>query len=173
MSLAPTPAQTVGPYLGIGLPWPDGPWAAPEDAPGAIRITGRVLDGDGAPVPDALVETWQAAPAPGDGFRGFARCPTDDDGAWFVVTLAPEPVPGPDGRAQAPHLAVCLVARGLLHRLVTRIYFPEHADANAADPVLAGVPAARRATLLAERTDDGHRFDIRIQGPGETVFFDV
>jgi protocatechuate 3,4-dioxygenase alpha subunit len=137
----------VGPYLAIGMPWEDGPVA---DAAG-VRIAGVVLDGEGQPIPDALVETWD----PSSG--GFARCPTDDDGGWFVVV------------APAPHLAVNVFARGLLRHLVTRIYF----ELDAGDPVLARVPAARRDTLLAQRTDDGYRFDIRIQGPGETVFFDV
>jgi protocatechuate 3,4-dioxygenase alpha subunit len=173
MSLPPTPSQTVGPYLSLGLPWEDGPYAAPEDTRASIRIAGRVLDAAGEPIPDALVETWQADPEPGERFRGFARCPTDDRGAWFVVTLKPGPVPGPDGAEQAPHLAVSVFARGLLHRVVTRVYFADAAQANASDPVLASVPAARRDTLLAQRTDDGYRFDIRLQGPGETVFFDV
>jgi protocatechuate 3,4-dioxygenase alpha subunit len=144
-----TPSQTVGPYLDIGLPWEQGPVADP----GGVRIAGCVLDGAGEPVPDALVETWDAES------RSFARCPTADDGTWFVV------VPRPS----AGHLAVSVFARGLLHRVVTRIYL----DPDPADPVLARVPAARRATLVAERSDDGYRFDIRLQGPGETVFFDV
>lgn len=173
MSLPVTPSQTVGPFFAIGLPWDDGPYAAAEDAPGAIRVSGRVLDGAGDPVPDALVETWQADPPAAAGFHAFARCPADDDGRWFVVTLPPWPVPALGGGVQAPHLAVSALGRGLLHRVVTRVYFPEHAGANAADPVLAAVPAARRATLLARRTDDGYAFDIRLQGPGETVFFDV
>jgi protocatechuate 3,4-dioxygenase alpha subunit len=139
-----TPSQTVGPYLEIGLPWEDGPYA---DRAG-VRISGRVLDGDGDPVPDALVETWDAE----NGL--FARCPTDDDGAWFVVTR------------EVPHLAVNVLARGLLHRVVTRICFDEAAIPD-------GVPGARRETLVPQRTDDGYRFDIRLQGPGETVFFDV
>jgi protocatechuate 3,4-dioxygenase alpha subunit len=173
VALPTTPSQTVGPYLALGLPWPDGPWAAAEGTPDALWITGVVLDGDGAPVPDAVVETWQADPPPHEGFRGFARCPTDDDGAWFVSTLRPGPVPGPGGVPQAPHLDVSVLARGLLNRVVTRIYLADEVEANAADPVLHTVPAERRATLLAQPSDDGYRFDIRLQGPGETVFFDV
>ena len=134
----------------------------------AIRIAGVVVDGAGDPIRDALVETWQTEPSPGPGFRAFGRCPTRDDGSWFIFTLPPLAVDG-----QAPHLAVNLFARGLLHRLVTRIYFADQSEANATDPVLSRVPAGRRDTLLAESTDDGYRFDIRIQGPGETVFFDV
>ena len=173
MSPPLTPSQTVGPYLALGLPWEDGPYAAAQGAPGAIRISGRVLDGSGDPIPDALVETWQSSPGPHDGFRGFARCPSDDDGRWFAVTLRPRPVPGPAGTTQAPHLDVSVFARGMLHRVVTRIYFADEADANATDPVLSSVPANRRETLLAQLEGEDHRFDIRIQGIGETVFFDV
>ena len=173
MSPPVTPSQTVGPYLAIGLPWEDGPYAAAERAAGAVRISGQVLDGGGDAIPDALVETWQSSPAPDDDFRGFARCATDDDGRWSVVTLRPALVPGPDGATQAPHLDVSVFARGMLHRVVTRIYLADEEVANAADPVLATVPADRRETLLAQLADDGYRFDIRIQGLGETVFFDV
>jgi len=162
LTLGKTPSQTVGPYFAIGLPWDDGPFAVAEGTAGAIRISGKVLDGAGTPIPDALVETWQPRPA------GFARCPTDDEGGWFVVVSPPDPVGG-----QAPHVAVNLLARGLLHRVVTRIYFADLVDANAADLVLRSVPADRRDTLLAKRTEHGYRFDIRIQGPDETVFFDV
>ena len=199
MSLPITPSQTVGPYLAIGLPWPDGPYVVPEGTPGAITISGRVLDGAGEPVPDALVETWQADPdgrfdhpddprgpaAPANPeFRGFGRCPTDDDGQYRIVTLRPGAVPGPDGRPQAPHLDVSVFARGLLDRVVTRIYLADEAAANAADPVLGSIPDPdRRATLIAAADPAGpaepvgegmaFRFDIRLQGSGETVFFDV
>ncbi len=168
----PTPSQTVGPYFAVALTWEDGPFAVSPGVPGAIRLAGRVLDGAGVPVRDALVETWQADPPAGPGFRGFARCPTDDDGAFAVVTLLPGPVPGPGGTTQAPHVDVGVLARGLLRRVVTRAYFAEHAALHAADPVLARVPDARRATLLASAQADGtHRFDVRLQGEGETVFF--
>ena len=140
----PTPSQTVGPYLAIGLPWERGPVADT----GGVRISGVVYDGAGAPIPDALVETWQHDPP------AYARCPTDDEGRWHVI------VP------HAPCLAVHVFARGLLRHLTTRICLDESA-------VPVSVPADRRDTLLADRTDDGYRFDIRIQGPGETVFFDV
>lgn len=173
MSLPLTPSQTVGPYLALGLPWEHGPYAVPEGSAEAIRISGRVLDGAGDPIPDALVETWQSDPEPSERFRGFARCPTDDEGRWFVVTLRPGRVPGPQGASQAPHLDVSVLARGMLNRAVTRIYFADQHEANAVDPVLASAPAERRATLLANLEDDGYRFDIRIQGPDETVFFDV
>ena len=162
----------MGPFLTLGLPWDDGPYAVAEDAEGAVRIRGRVLDGADEPVVDALVETWQADPVR-DGFLGFARCPTDDEGAWHVVTTMPGEVAGPGGGAQAPHLDVSVFARGLLRRVVTRIYFADRDAANAVDPVLTAVVADRRETLMAQPTDDGYRFDIRLQGPGETVFFDV
>jgi protocatechuate 3,4-dioxygenase, alpha subunit len=184
---ATTPSQTVGPYFAIGLPWEAGPHAVPPGTPGAIRIAGVVCDGAGQPVPDNLIETWQADPAgrfadlhghagPSEleGFRGFARSGFEaGDGGWGIVTVKPGAVAGPGGAAQAPHIAVSVFARGLLHRCVTRIYFADEEAANAADPVLASVPADRRATLLAQPTDDGYRFDIRLQGPGETVFFAV
>ncbi len=157
----------------------------PEGTPGAIRITGTVYDGDGNPVPDCLIETWQADPAGRfadlhghgerselDGFRGFARCGYEDgDGSFEIVTVKPGSVPGPGGLAQAPHIDVSVFARGMLNRLVTRIYFADEPSANAADPVLASVPRERLATLLAEPLDDGYCFDIHLQGPGETVFF--
>ncbi len=179
-----TPSQTVGPYLSIGLPWPDGPDVVADGVPGAFRLHGVVTDGAGDPVPDALVETWQADPAgrfdhPDDprgavsGFRGFGRCPTDDSGRYGIRTLKPGPVPGPDGAPQAPHLDVSVFARGLLHRVVTRVYFADEEAANARDAVLAGVPEARRATLLAVPDGTGYRFDIRLQGDDETVFFAI
>lgn len=177
-----TPAQTVGPFLSIGLPWPDGPHVVPVGEPGAVWIRGTVYDGAGTRLPDALIETWQADPDglfghPDDprgkhtGFRGFGRCPTDDGGGYAILTRKPGVVPAVDGADQAPHIAVSVLARGLLHRVVTRIYFADEAAANAADPVLASVPADRRGTLIAEPTGDGYRFDIRLQGEHETVFF--
>jgi protocatechuate 3,4-dioxygenase alpha subunit len=167
-----TPSQTVGPFLSIGLPWPDGPTVVPVGTPGAVMITGTVFDGAGAPVPDALIETWQADP---DGrfdhpdapeqtdFRGFGRCPTDAQGNYWILTMLPGALPG-----QAPHIDVSILGRGLLHRVVTRIYF-----SDAADPVLEAVPAERRHTLIATPTETGYRFDIRLQGADETVFFDL
>jgi protocatechuate 3,4-dioxygenase alpha subunit len=185
-----TPSQTIGPFLAIGLPWPDGPFVVPDGTPGAIVITGQVFDVTGALVTDALVETWQADPDgrfahPDDprgaasrrGFRGFARCPTDDQGRYRIVTLRPGPLPCPDGGAEAPHIDVSVFARGLLDRLVTRIYFPDEREANDADPVLKAVgDPARRATLVAAAAPgptSTFRFDIRLRGDGETVFFDV
>ena len=175
MSPPRTPSQTVGPFFAVALPWPDGPYAAPEETSGAVWLRGRVTDGDGHAVADALVETWQAdPPAIASGFRGFARCPTDADGGYAILTLKPGPVPGPKGVPQAPHVDVSVFARGLLNRVVTRIYLPDEEAANAADPVLSAVDdAGRRATLVAERADDGYRFDVRLRGERETVFFDV
>jgi protocatechuate 3,4-dioxygenase, alpha subunit len=189
-----TPSQTVGPFFAMRLPWPDGPFVVPEGTPGAITIVGRVFDGAGNVIPDALVETWQADPEgrfahPDDprgpsasgyrSFRGFGRCETSPDGSYRIVTVKPGPLPspdgGPDGGTEAPHLDVSVFARGLLDRLVTRLYFPDEAEANAADPVLSAIAEPeRRATLLAVPEPGGVlRFDIRLQGDRETVFFDV
>ena len=175
-----TPAQTVGPFLSLGLTWPDGPCVVDPSTPGAIRVGGRLLDGQGHAVGDGLIETWQADPhgrfpQPGDdasAFRGFGRCLTDASGAWEIVTLKPAPLAAAGGATEAPHLDVSVFARGLLHRLVTRIYFADEAAANAADPVLAALPDdAARATLLARPVDGGYGFDIHLQGHHETVFF--
>lgn len=175
-----TPAQTAGPFLSLGLTWPDGPCVVDPGMPGAIRIGGRLLDGRADPVADGLIETWQADPdgrfpQPGESpgaFRGFGRCLTDAQGAWQIVTLKPAPLPTADGRTEAPHLDVSVFARGLLHRLVTRIYFADEADANAVDPVLSALPDDKaRSTLVATPTDGRYRFDIQLQGPHETVFF--
>jgi protocatechuate 3,4-dioxygenase alpha subunit len=178
MSLGETPSQTIGPFFAVGLPWPDGPDVVPAGTPGAVRIGGQVLDGAGDPVPDALVETWQADPAgrfaPLDDFRGFGRCPTDADGRWAIRTLKPGPLPVPGGGVEAPHLNVSVFARGLLNRLVTRIYFPDEADANAADPLLTSIADPQvRARLVAVAGGDGLRFDIRLQGAQETPFLAI
>lgn len=176
--LASTPSQTVGPYLHIGLTWDDGPYVVPKGTPGAVWLYGTVLDGAGEVVTDALVETWQADAdgrfdhpddpcGPAAGWRGFGRNDTRD-GGYAIHTVVPGGLPG-----QAPHVDVSVFARGLLHRVVTRIYFPEHADQHGEDPVLLSVPPERRDTLIATRTGDGYRFDVRIQGERETVFFDV
>jgi protocatechuate 3,4-dioxygenase alpha subunit len=172
-----TPSQTVGPFFAIGLPWPEGPNAAADDEPGSLVISGVVTDGEGAVIRDAVIETWQPD-ASGEfaqrpGFRGFARVGTDDDGVWAIRTVKPGRVPGLDGEPAAPHVDVSVFGRGLMNRCVTRIYFADEADANREDAVLASVPPHRRATLLATPTDDGYRFDIHLQGNGETVFFDV
>ncbi|GAA5118124.1 protocatechuate 3,4-dioxygenase subunit alpha [Pseudonocardia adelaidensis] len=177
-----TPSQTVGPFLSLGLTWTDGHLVVPEGSPGAIRISGVLLDGAGAPVPDGVVETWQADAdgrfdhpddprgASGSGFGGFGRCMTDDEGRFRIVTVKP----GALGDGQAPHIDVTVLARGLLQHLTTRIYFPDEAEANAADPLLSSLPPERAVTLVAEQADEGElRFDIRLQGEGETVFLQV
>ena len=190
--LGTTPSSTVGPYLAIGLTWPDGPYAVAEGTPGAIWLRGRVFDGNGDLVPDAMVETWQADPDgrfahPDDprgavtvpGFRGFGRSHTIDGGAYAVHTLKPGPVPDGAGGWQAPHVDVSVFARGLLDRVVTRIYFGDEAEANAADPVLAALPdESSRRTLIAQPSEDGYVLDLHLQdcadkGMTETVFFAV
>ncbi|SDJ37766.1 protocatechuate 3,4-dioxygenase subunit alpha [Streptomyces indicus] len=181
MSLVPTPSQTVGPFYGYALPFPGGAEVAPVGHPDLITVHGYVYDGAGQPVPDALLETWQPAPdgsrggAPGsmrrdpvtgrivgrDGvtFTGFGRIATDADGHYAVRTLPPGGV---------PYLCVLVFARGLLHHLYTRAYLRAEEDA-----LLSAVPAERRGTLLAVEERPGtYRFDIRLQGPGETVFLD-
>jgi protocatechuate 3,4-dioxygenase alpha subunit len=176
--LGTTPSQTVGPFFAFGL-LHDG-WSADAVAPrtpGAVVLAGRVLDGDGEPVPDAMLEIWQAEPdgAIGDGRGLFARVGTDADGAFAFTTVKPGPVPGPDGRPQAPHIAMSVFARGALNRLATRVYFPDEDQANSTDPVLSAIPDPEaRAALVARREGEGLlRFDVRLQGEGETPFFDV
>lgn len=158
----PTPPQTVGPFFAIGLPWADGPAVVEPGSEGAVALRGTVLDGEGAPVPDALVETWQE---PGPGCRGFGRCPTDADGRWEIVTRKPSGAGG-----EAPHVAVAVFARGLLDRVPTRLYFGDEEAANAADPLLSSLDPDRRATLIARAEPGGYRFDIHLQGDDETVF---
>jgi protocatechuate 3,4-dioxygenase alpha subunit len=173
--MAVTPSQTVGPFFAIELPYALGPYVVAEGTAGAIWLRGRVIDGDGEPIPDAMVESWQADPQGrfGEGFRGFGRSGTDAEGRWAILTLKPAPVPAPDGRTQAPHLDLAVFARGLLHQVVTRLYFADEEQANAADPVLSTLDDARRATLIATPVGDGYEHDIRLQGPDETVFFAV
>ena len=180
MTLPRTPSQTAGPYLAIAMRWADGPLVVPEGTPAAIWIRGRVLDGAGVPVDDAVIETWQPDPDgrfPADPdarpFRGFGRSATDAEGGWQIHTLKPGRIADPEGRLAAPYISAALFARGLLKPVWTRIYFGDEAEANAEDSVLALIEAPRRTTLVAEPSADGYRFDIRLQGPGETVFFDV
>ncbi|HJU17494.1 MAG TPA: protocatechuate 3,4-dioxygenase subunit alpha [Stellaceae bacterium] len=190
--LIPTPSQTVGPFFHLALDRPE--WSdLTRDGPAGERIavTGRVLDGDGAPVADACLELWQANAAgryahPEDtqqdkpldpNFRGFGRVSTDADGCFRFVTIRPGAVPGRGNAWQAPHIAVTVFARGLLKQLVTRIYFADE-KANATDPVLSAIADPDvRATLIARRTEAAdlptYRFDIVLQGAGETAFFEV
>jgi protocatechuate 3,4-dioxygenase alpha subunit len=196
MRLRQTPSQTVGPFFAYGLtPEQYGyPFAAlagaalvDDETPGErIRITGHVLDGEGIPVPDAMIEIWQADalgryahPADPRGsnvrFTGFGRCGTgtDPENRFIFDTIKP----GAIGDGQAPHVNVVVFMRGLLSHVYTRIYFADEAEANARDPVLARVDAVRRRTLIATRetTPGGtvYRLDLHMQGPDETVFFDV
>ncbi len=186
LQLGLTPSATVGPYLAIGLTWSDGIWAAAEGTEGGFWIRGRVFDGAGDVVPDAMIETWQADPdggfpSPEDprgassypGFRGYARAETLT-GEYEVFTLKPGRVPDGEGGLQAPHIDVSLFARGILDRVVARIYFVDEAEANAEDVVLLSLPddAARR-TLIATPSEDGYRLDFYLQGDRETVFFAV
>ncbi|MDU0342024.1 protocatechuate 3,4-dioxygenase subunit alpha [Bosea rubneri] len=182
-----TPSQTIGPFFAYALtPRAYGgkelatEQVATEGVAGErIRIEGTVYDGDGVPVGDAMLETWQADAegrfnaAGNAGFTGFGRAETSAEGAYFIETVRPGALPGPNGAMQAPHLTVSVFARGLLIRLATRVYF-DGEPGNVGDPVLALVPKERRATLIAKRGADGvYRFDVRLQGEGETVFFDV
>lgn len=158
--MVPTPSQTVGPFFGFALPFDTGADAVPPGSAGSIRIEGQVFDGDGAIVPDALVEVFQ-----GD---QFARCRTDAEGAFHFTARKPAAA-----GASAPFFHVIVFARGLLRHLVTRMYFPDEASANDTDPVLGRVAADRRPTLVASPGDAGLRFDIRLQGERETVFFEI
>jgi protocatechuate 3,4-dioxygenase alpha subunit len=189
VALPPTPSQTVGPYFQIGTDEGFiGPELVPPDHPGAVRLHGTVRDGEGAPVNDAMIEIWQANAAGRyahpedtredvsleDGFDGFGRAVTDEQGRYELVTVKPGRVPGRGSAWQAPHIEVSVFARGLLKRLVTRVYFPDEAEANAADPVLSTIEDPRaRASLVAVEQDGGLRFDINLQGDRETTFFAV
>ena len=192
-TMGTTPSATVGPYLAIGLTWTDGPFAVAEGTEGAVWLRGRIFDGNGDLVPDAMVETWQADPdgrfAHSDdprgastwpGFRGFGRSHTvEPAGEYGVLTLKPGRVPDGEGGLQAPHVDVSVFARGLLDRVVTRIYFADEATANAEDVVLRSLPDdAARQTLIAQPSADGYVLDVHLQdcadkGMVETVFFAV
>jgi protocatechuate 3,4-dioxygenase alpha subunit len=173
MTFAPTPSQTVGPFFWFGLcERPCSDLVGPENAD-ALRIFGSVFDGADEPVADAMVEIWQADEE--GSYRvdfGWGRCGTDADGRFSFVTVKPGRAPAANGELQAPHLLVLVFARGLLKPVLTRMYFPDEPDANAADPVLAAIDdSAARETLLAAQADEGLRFDIRLQGDRQTTFF--
>ena len=176
MTRPPTPGQTIGPFFGYALPYDGDADLVPRGAPGALRLHGYVLDGAGEPVPDALVEVWQPSPdgsivaragslrRDGWTFTGFGRCAPDATGHYAFTTLTPGPTSG-----AAPFYALTVFSRGLLDRLFTRAYLPDGPGLDA-DPLLAALPADRRATLIATVDEHGHRFDVRLQGPDETVF---
>ncbi len=172
-----TPSQTVGPYFSLGLDWKTANRLVDDATRGQhIVVQGRVFDGDGQAVPDALLEIWQAD-ASGHyhgeadaAFRGSGRTAVDRDGRYLFETIKPGPVDD-GGTVQAPHINLAVFARGLLVHLNTRIYFADEAAANASDAVLARVPEARRETVIARREGDHYRLDIRLQGENETVFF--
>jgi protocatechuate 3,4-dioxygenase alpha subunit len=189
-----TPSQTVGPFFAYGLT-PNGKYqwndaftsnlVTPDTSGDRIRVEGFVYDGDGLPVPDCMLEIWQAdaqgrfadpqdqRALPNASFKGFGRSGAGPKGEFAFDTIKPGSVPDPEGKPQAPHILLAIFSRGMLLQNYTRIYFDDEA-ANAADPVLALVPADRRATLIAKRGQAGvYRFDIRLQGEDETVFFDI
>lgn len=191
-----TPSQTVGPFFAFGLtPTPGYDWSelatnnliTPDVTGERIRIEGRVLDGDGAPLRDSMLEIWQADAqgryahpadkrAPNATFRGHGRAGTKDDGSYAFETIKPGAVPGPNGAMQAPHISLTVFARGMLKHCTTRIYFSDEAG-NASDPILALVPADRRDTLIARAEKRGtgtvYVFDVNLQGEKETVFFEA
>jgi protocatechuate 3,4-dioxygenase alpha subunit len=176
--LVPTPGQTVGPFFGYALPFDRDNELVPLSHPSAVRLHGRVTDGDGVGVPDALLELWQAAPdgsvVQQDGslrrdgwtFTGWGRASTDADGPYVFTTLRP----GATEPGRAPFFAITVFARGLLNRLFTRAYLPDDADALAADPLLTSLDRDRRATLVSRADEYGYAFDVRLQGEDETVF---
>jgi protocatechuate 3,4-dioxygenase, alpha subunit len=159
----PTPSQTVGPYFALGLTPTPQHQLVPPGTPGAFRLVGRVTDGSGDPVNDALLELWQ----PGDPTL-WGRCRTDADGWYEFLTVKPAARDG-----EAPYADVLVFARGLLRHLATRAYFPDEQQANAADPVLSSLDPEERATLIAQAEEGALRFDVRLQGDAQTVFFAV
>jgi protocatechuate 3,4-dioxygenase alpha subunit len=174
--LEQTPSQTVGPFFSFGLcVMPAANELVTPDVKDAIVISGRVLDGAGDPLPDAMVEIWQAD-AEGlyrDDF-GWARSGTSADGEFSFATIKPGRVLGPDETLQAPHLTVLVFARGMLKAVQTRMYFSDEAEANAEDPVLNGIEDERaRASLIAGHAENGFRFDIHLQGDRQTAFFAI
>jgi len=176
--LVPTPGQTVGPFFGYALPFPGDNELVPPGRAGAIRLHGRVSDGDAAPVPDAILELWQADEGGSvvqrqgsfhrDGwtFTGWGRASTDDNGHYTFATVRP----GPTAVGRPALFMITVFARGLTNRLFTRAYLPEDTAALAADPLLASLPPAERATLITIAEPTGYRFDVSMQGEAETVF---
>jgi len=172
-----TPSQTVGPFFSFGLRWLETTELIGPDHAERIVFQGSVLDGDGVGVPDALVETFQAdsagdfRPVSGPDWLGFGRILTGQDGRFGFTTVKPGPLRTSNGATEAPHLTVSVFARGLLQRVITRIYFPDEEVANQIDPVLEMIVPERRSTLVARAADGRLLFDIHLQGENETVFF--
>jgi protocatechuate 3,4-dioxygenase, alpha subunit len=179
-----TPSQTVGPYLSIGLTWVDGAYAADAGSEGGFWLRGRLFDGAGVAVPDGMIESWQADPEGGldspedprgghpfPGFRGYARSSTDPEGGFEIYTRKPGRLPDGTGGLEAPHIDLSVFARGMLDRVITRVYFADETSANASDPVLRSLSPAQRETLIARPAADGYLFDIHLQGDHETTFF--
>ncbi len=156
-----TPSQTVGPFFAIGLGATVDSRVVPEGSTGALRLSGQIFDGAGQPVPDAVIETWQP--------EGVGRSATDDEGHFSFLTIKPSQKAA---TTRAPHIDVSVFARGLLTRLITRVYFPDESGANETDPVLRSLSPEERATLIGVSEGGGLRFDIHLQGGRETVFFD-
>jgi protocatechuate 3,4-dioxygenase alpha subunit len=200
-----TPSQTVGPFFAYGLTpkgrcqWdPNGSYSwketisdnliTPDVTGDKIRVEGTIYDGDGVPITDAMIEIWQAdgqgryasprdnRALPNAKFKGFGRSATDKNGVFAFDTIKPGPVPGPNGKMQAPHIIFCIYSRGMLRQVYTRMYFPDEA-ANTSDAILMMVPTERRQTLIARKEAGkgapAYRFDVRMQGDNETVFFDI
>ena len=187
-----TASQTVGPFLKIGLVREGQEYVVPKNASGALKVQGRVYDGEGKPVPDAMIEIWQANVHgkynhPEDlsdaelvkGFNGFGRSCTDEEGCFFFVSVKPGRVAGLGNTLQAPHMAINVFARGMLKQQVTRLYFSDEINANSEDPVLNSIEDVEvRDTLVASKVDDEngmtcYKFNIHLQGEKETAFFDV
>jgi protocatechuate 3,4-dioxygenase, alpha subunit len=177
VSPEPTPSQTIGPFFHDALLDSNYSELVPPDQPEGVTIKGTIYDGAGEVVPDAMVEIWQANRddlSLDEDFSGFGRSGTDRSGEFSFSTVKPGPVPGPDGQLQAPHVMVSVFARGLLKRLVTRIYFPDEEEANAVDPVLSSIEdQGFRRTLIAHDEGNALRFDIHLQGDGQTAFFEL
>ena len=189
MSQELTPSQTIGPFFHDALVDEDHSKLVAAEHPSAVRIEGTVYDGTGDPVPDAMVEIWQANPAgryddPTDDredllidpktFSGFGRSDTVEGGKFSFVTVKPGSVPGAHETLQAPHVMVSVFARGLLKRLVTRVYFPDEIDANSSDPVLSSIEDPKLRDSLIAREDTGVlRFDVHLQGNNQTAFFEL
>ena len=187
-----TASQTVGPFLKIGLVREGQEYVVPKNTNGALKVQGRVYDGEGKPVPDAMIEIWQANVHgkynhPEDlsdaelvkGFNGFGRSCTDEEGCFFFVTVKPGRVAGLGNTLQAPHIAINVFARGMLKQQVTRLYFSDEIHANSEDPVLNSIDDAEvRETLVASKVNDEngmpcYKLNIHLQGEKETAFFDV